>query len=141
MTTQIRAATVLTVAFLILLPLGVSAQNPPVPQAPVLDKEFSGNAAVATKEFERVFSGLSKTLNTPITGDVDEGLAEKIIAIRQASIDLGQVILAQGSDPELLRLAVAGIQGEAGAIANLRTWLNNRQLATSGNRPSAPSGR
>jgi uncharacterized protein (DUF305 family) len=136
MTTPLRSAAMLAIAFLITLPLAASAQNAPADQAPVMDSEFSGNAAAAIRDFNEIFRNLSRALNTPIAGDVDQALARKVIALHQASIDLGQVILARGTDPELRRIAVAGVQNEASAIANIRTWLSNRELSTSSSHPS-----
>ena len=139
MTAQLRAVATLLVAA-ILIPLGQDtyAQDRPVDKAPVMDREFSGNADAVIKDFNEVFANLSKSLNKPITGAVDEGMARKVIALHQASIDLGQIILARGTDPELRRIAVAGIQNEAMAISNIRTWLNNRELATGSNLLESP---
>lgn len=139
MTAQLRAvATLLVAAILIPLCQDTYAQNGPADKAPVMDREFSGNADAVIRDFNGVFAKLTKALNKPITGEVDEGMARKVIALHQAAIDLGQIILARGTDPELRRIAVGGIQNEAAAISNIRTWLNNRELATGSNLLESP---
>jgi hypothetical protein len=139
MTAKLRAvATLLAAAILIPLCQDTYAQNGPVKNAPVIDREFSGDAAAVIRDFNEVFANLSKSLSKPITGPIDEGMARKVIALHQAAIDLGQIILARGTDPELRRIAVGGIQSEAKAISNIRTWLNNRELATGTNLLESP---
>lgn len=104
---------------------------PPVPAAPAgsaAESEFGTAGGVARQQIGDVLRRTTQALAAPLGDDVDRDLAERIVAFHQSSIDLAQIVLQLGADPELRRLAVISLQAESQAVADIRTWLNNREL-------------
>lgn len=129
---------------------GPAPAQPPATQAAAgsdAEASFGGDADVARQQIADVLRRTTAALSAPVTGDVDKDLADKVIAFHQSSIDLAQIVLQLGADPELRRLAVLSVQVESRAVAEIRTWLSNRELARqqintppAAQRLSAPTG-
>ena len=70
----------------------------------------------------RMHSGMDITF----TGDTDVDFARGMIPHHQGAIDMAQVILKYGKDPELRKLAEDIILAQEGEIAFMRKWLEKK---------------
>ncbi len=62
----------------------------------------------------------------PVTGDVDVDFAAGMIPHHQGAIDMAEVVLEQGTDPKLRRLAREIIVAQKREIAFMEYWLQTR---------------
>lgn len=68
---------------------------------------------------ERMHEGMA----IAFTGDADVDFARGMIPHHQGAIDMAEVVLEHGSDPDLRELAEAIIAAQEEEIAFLRAWL------------------
>lgn len=64
---------------------------------------------------------------TPLTGDADVDFARRMIPHHQGAIDMAQIVIDQGRDPELKRMAQKMIDDQTREQAILRNWLSSHQ--------------
>jgi uncharacterized protein (DUF305 family) len=95
----------------------------------VASEAFGADSQVALDQIDQALRRLADVIKQPPSDDFDGDLADKIIAFHQTSIDVAQVILSTARDPQLRALAADNINQEAAAIANIRTWIENRVQA------------
>ena len=65
----------------------------------------------------------------PMTGDVDHDFASMMIPHHQGAIDMAEVELKSGHDPEMRRLAQDIIQAQKVEIAQMHAWLKTGAAA------------
>jgi uncharacterized protein (DUF305 family) len=140
----LMAAAAVLAALTVAAPLRATAQDAvPAPAAPrppsAATGTFGVDAEVARQQISDVLRRTTAVLTAPPTDDIDKDLAQKIVAFHQSSIDLAQIVLELGQDPELRRLAVVGLQAESRAVADIRTWLHNRDLVRNVLPPTPPA--
>lgn len=57
---------------------------------------------------------------------VDETFVRKMIAHHQGAIDTGEILMREGSDPELKQMVQKSSQEQQKEIEELRSWLSRR---------------
>jgi uncharacterized protein (DUF305 family) len=65
----------------------------------------------------------------PMTGNVDHDFASMMIPHHQGAIDMAEVELKSGHDPEMRRLAEDIIKAQKIEIAQMHTWLKSDAAA------------
>ena len=92
--------------------------------------EAQGHAAPhddpASAAFMAASERMHRDMMIELTGDPDVDFARGMIPHHQGAIDMAQVVLEHGEDPEMRELAEAIIAAQEAEIAFLRAWLEQR---------------
>ncbi|EKE44379.1 protein of unknown function DUF305 [Oceaniovalibus guishaninsula JLT2003] len=79
--------------------------------------------AVAAEAAAAAHATMSQAMAIDPTGDPDIDFARAMIPHHQGAIDMAQVVLEHGADPDLRKLAQDVIEAQEAEIAFLRDWL------------------
>jgi uncharacterized protein (DUF305 family) len=63
-------------------------------------------------------------MKAALTGDVDRDFVASMIPHHQGAVEMAEIVLKNGSDPEVKKLAEAIIASEKAEIAQLQEWLS-----------------
>lgn len=80
-------------------------------------------AAPSTPAFEEAAAKMHKGMDIPYTGQADRDFAAGMIPHHQGAIDMAQVELRYGTDPQLRALAQQIVAAQQKEIALLQQWL------------------
>jgi uncharacterized protein (DUF305 family) len=79
--------------------------------------------AAATREFRAANDRMHRDMAIRFTGNADRDFAAGMIPHHQGAIDMANVVLRHGSDPEMRALAQSIIRAQEAEIAQLRAFL------------------
>ncbi len=79
--------------------------------------------AASTREFRAANDRMHRDMAIRYTGNADRDFAAGMIPHHQGAIDMANVVLRHGSDPEMRALAQAIIRSQEAEIATLRGFL------------------
>jgi uncharacterized protein (DUF305 family) len=79
--------------------------------------------SAATTGYKAANAKMHKDMDIAFTGDADADFVRGMIPHHQGAIDMAKVVLANGKDPELKRLAEGIITDQEKEIAQMRGWL------------------
>ena len=71
-------------------------------------------------------SRMHMEMDVPSSGDPDVDFVRAMIPHHQRAVEMAQVILAQGKDPEVRKLAQAIVEAQESEIAWMRAYLAKR---------------
>lgn len=88
----------------------------------------SGEQSASSKAFAEANAKMHANMAMPLTGDADVDFVQGMIPHHQGAIDMAQIVLEHGADPEIRKLAEDVIAAQEGEIAMMRAWLAARGL-------------
>lgn len=87
--------------------------------------ETSGKSE-ATKAFEAANARMHEGMAAALTGDPDVDFMRGMIPHHQGAIDMAEIVLKYGKDPETSKLAEEIIKAQTSEIAFMKEWLAKR---------------
>lgn len=80
----------------------------------------------ATKAFEAANAKMHAGMMAALTGDPDVDFAQGMIPHHQGAIDMAEIVLKYGKDPDTRKLAGEIVKAQTAEIAFLKEWLAKR---------------
>jgi uncharacterized protein (DUF305 family) len=80
----------------------------------------------STKAFEEANAKMHEGMNAALTGDPDVDFMQGMIPHHQGAIDMAEIVLKYGKDPETRQLAEEIIKAQTAEIAFMKEWLAKR---------------
>lgn len=87
------------------------------------DMKAMGAESEAAKAFAEVNTKMHKDMTMEFTGNPDVDFAKGMIPHHQGAIDMANVVLKYGKDPEMKKLAEEIIKAQDTEIAFMKGWL------------------
>jgi uncharacterized protein (DUF305 family) len=88
------------------------------------------NASESTKAYETTMAGMMKGMMTTPTGKPDLDFVQGMIPHHQGAIDMANVVLQFGKDPEVKTLAQGIVKAQQSEIAFMKEWLGKTDQAS-----------
>lgn len=82
-----------------------------------------GAKSDATRAYEEANAKMHRDMGAALTGDPDVDFMQGMIPHHQGAIDMAEVVLKYGKDPEVRKLAEAVVKAQTGEIAFMKDWL------------------
>ena len=114
LTTALLATTLLTA------PLAVHAEDP---HAMPGMKMSGAPMSEASKAYDAVNMKMHKDMTMEFTGDADVDFVKGMTPHHQGAIDMAQVVLKYGKDPDIRKLAEGIIKAQETEISFMKEWL------------------
>jgi uncharacterized protein (DUF305 family) len=86
-----------------------------------------GAASEAEKAYRAANARMHKSMSIKYTGDADKDFVAGMIPHHQGAIDMAQVELKYGKNPEIRKLAEAVIRDQTREIADMKAWQAKRE--------------
>ena len=82
-----------------------------------------GAQSPATVGYEKAMDKMHKDMTIKYTGDADVDFVRGMIPHHQGAIDMAKVVIANGKDPEIRKLAEGVIKAQEAEIKEMQDWL------------------
>jgi uncharacterized protein (DUF305 family) len=86
----------------------------------------AGLESDATKAFVEANNRMHEGMTKALTGDPDVDFMQGMIPHHQGAIDMAEIVLKYGKDPETRKLAEEIIKAQTAEIAVMKDWLAKR---------------
>lgn len=80
----------------------------------------------ATRAYEAANARMHEGMNAALTGDPDVDFMRGMIPHHQGAIDMAEIVLKYGKDPETRKLAEEILRTQSAEIALMKAWLEKR---------------
>ena len=120
------------------LPLIASAQMPSSDAKPAANASMHSNAMVQDKNmaFKKSMDGMQQKMSSmSMTGNTDYDFAMMMREHHQGAIDMAEIELKQGKDPQLQKMASKIIAAQKKEIAEFNTWLKKHEASMGSSQP------
>lgn len=119
-----RPASIFVGIALSLAGLTANAQQAASMPAGQMSMSSSGddNANPSTRAFKAADESMMKNMSGPFTGDTDSDFVSHMIPHHQGAVDMAEVELKHGKDPEMKRLAAKIVKAQKEEIAYMKKW-------------------
>lgn len=88
---------------------------------------ITGNAP--TRAYKQAMQRMHEGMDVPYTGDADKDFAAGMIPHHQGAIDMAEILLKYGKDPDLKRLAKSIIVAQKKEIRFMQNWQAKQRAA------------
>jgi uncharacterized protein (DUF305 family) len=93
----------------------------------------SAELSQGSKLLEEANGAMHQSMSIEMTGDVDVDFVRSMIPHHQGAVDMAKIVLANGKDPEIRKLAEEVVTAQESEIAFMEGWLErNGAAGTSG---------
>lgn len=108
------------------------AEKAPIPAVPEVIKKADPHTehqlheamqGPSTKEYKEASGKMHSRMIIPYTGDSDVDFVKGMIPHHQGAVEMAQVLLKYGKDPEIKALAQSIIDAQNKEIAQMEAWL------------------
>jgi uncharacterized protein (DUF305 family) len=79
-----------------------------------------------TEAYEAVNEKMHEAMDVELTGDADVDFVRGMIPHHQGAVDMANVVLKYGKDPEIRKLAEAVVKAQEEEITFMKAWLAKR---------------
>lgn len=86
----------------------------------------AGPESESTKAFKQANARMHDGMTNALTGDPDIDFMQGMIPHHQGAIDMAEIVLKYGKDPETRKLAEEIIKAQQAEIAVMKDWLAKR---------------
>jgi len=120
-----KARTLLALGALVAVPVIALAQGMPGMTMPGMNMPAMAPAAEtpATAAYLAAHDAMMAAMHVELTGDPDRDFVIMMIPHHQGAVDMAEVVLQYGTDPEIRAMAEAIIAAQEAEIAQFEAWL------------------
>ena len=85
--------------------------------------QMAGDQAPASQAFAEANMKMHAEMNIPLTGDADVDFIAGMIPHHQGAVEMAQIVLQYGTDPEVRKMAASVIAAQEAEIVWMKDWL------------------
>jgi uncharacterized protein (DUF305 family) len=80
----------------------------------------------SSQAYREANAAMHKDMDIPLTGDSDADFVRGMIPHHKGAVDMAQIVLKYGKDPEIRKLATEIVEAQEKEIAFMQKWLQSK---------------